>query len=355
MNEDNIKPFTAEKAKILIVDDSIVTLKIEENLMKTYGIDVTTAKSGKECIALLNTNRYDIIFMDHLMPEMDGIETTKKIRKMKDDYFKEVIIIALSASITPNIYSVYIKNGFNDFLEKPINTVKLNNFLRNYLPRKYIVETKSTQHKEREFKEILIKEVDTKKAIQNCGGNIDNYLSLLSVAYSDGKKKIELIKDLAVKRDITNYTIEVHALKTVATLIGDNKLSNLSKRHEIAGTNNDFIFIIENVDVLLSSYDELLNNIKLVLPEEHFVNKNKITHFTYEDLYALAKSATEAIDNFDLDSINEALDHLLSYDLSESQIAAIDKVKSLINIFDYDSANEEITKFKYSLDISKNS
>lgn len=355
MNENNIKPFTAEKAKILIVDDSIVTLKIEENLMKTYGMHVTTAKSGRECIALLNTNRYDIIFMDHLMPEMDGIETTQKIRKMKDDYFKDVIIIALSANITPNIYSVYIKNGFNDFLEKPIDTVKLNNFLRNYLPRKYIVETKSDEPKKTEFKEILIKDVETIKSIQNCGGNIDNYISLLSVAYSDGKKKIKLIKDLAVKRDITNYTIEVHALKTVATLIGDNKLAKLSKRHEIAGTNNDFIFISENVDILLSSYDELLNNIKLVLPEQHSVIKNKNKNFTIEDLYALAKSAAESIDNFDLDAITEVLDHLLSYDLSESQIAALNKIKSLINIFDYDSANEEITKFKYSLYINKNS
>ena len=81
MSENNIKPFTAEKAKILLVDDSIVTLKIEESLMKTYGIDVTTAMSGKECISLLNTNRYDIIFMDQLMPKMDGIETTKKSEK----------------------------------------------------------------------------------------------------------------------------------------------------------------------------------------------------------------------------------------------------------------------------------
>lgn len=354
MSENNIKPFRAEKAKILIVDDSIVTLKIEEDLMKTYGMDVTTANSGKECLTLIKTNRYDIIFMDHMMPDMDGIETTKKIRKMNDEYFKDVIIIALSASITPNMCSVYIKNGFNDFLEKPIDTLKLNNFLRTYLPRKYIIETKSTEYKEKEFREITIKNVDTKKAIQNCGGNLDNYLSLLSVAYDDGKKKIRLIKDLAAKKNIINYTIEVHALKTVATLIGDNKLAQLSKRHEIAGTNNDFVFINDNIDSLISSYDELLNNIKLVLPKDHLVIKEKNKNFTVEDLYALAKSTADAIDNFDLDAINEALDHLLHYDLSLSQVSAIDKVKSFINIFDYDSAYEQITNFKYSLGISNN-
>lgn len=355
MNENNIKPFKAEKGKVLIVDDSIVTLKIEEDLMKTYGMDVTTAKSGKECINLLKTNRYDIIFMDHMMPDMDGIETIKKIRKMNDEYFKDVIIIALSASITPNMFSIYIKNGFNDFLEKPIDILKLNNFLRTYLPRKYIVETNLSEYKEKDFREIAIKDVDTKKAIQNCGGNLDNYLSLLSVAYDDGKKKIKLIKDLAAKRNIINYTIEVHALKTVSTLIGDNKLAQLSKRHEIAGTNNDFVFIKENVDLLINSYDELLNNIKLVLPKDHLIIKEKNKNFTANDLYSLAKSTAEAIDNFDLDAINEALDHLLHYDLSDAQISVLNKVKTFINIFDYDSAYEEITNFKYSLMLSTDS
>ncbi|WP_160687810.1 response regulator [Clostridium sp. C2-6-12] len=354
MNENN-KPLTDQKAKVLIVDDSIVTLKIEENLMKSYGVDVTTAKSGKECIALLNANRYDIIFMDHLMPEMDGIETTKRIRKMKDDYYRDVIIIALSASIAPNIYSVYIKNGFNDFLEKPINTFKLNDFLRTYLPRKYIIETKLFNNKESGLGEILIKDVDTKKAIQNCGGIIDNYLSLLSVAYNDGKNKIKLIKDYALKEDITNYTIEVHALKTVANLIGHDKLAQLSKRHEIAGTNNNLSFILKNVDFLLASYDELLNNIKSVLPEEHLVIKEKNKNYTIEDLNALANFALESIDNFDLDAINESLDHLLHYDLSQYEMASIEKTKSFINIFDYDNASNEIKNFKNSLYMHRNS
>lgn len=355
MSENNIKPFTAQKAKVLIVDDSNVTLKIEEDIMKTYGMNVMTAKSGKECIALLNSNRFDIIFMDHMMPEMDGIKTTQKIRKMNGEYFKNVIIIALSASMTPNICSVFLKNGFNDFLEKPIDILKLNNFLRTYLPRKYIVNSKSISYETKEFSEITIKNVDTKKAIQNCCGSLDNYLSLLSVAYHDGKNKINLIKNLVKKRDVVNYTIEVHALKTVAALIGDTKLVQLSKRHEIAGTNNDLIFILENIDSLLSDYDELLNNIKLVLPKEDLVIKEKNKNFTNQDLYELAKSTADAIDNFDLDAINESLNHLLHYDLSESQISALNKVNSFINILDYENAYNEIINFKYSLGVNNNS
>ena len=134
---DTLKPFTAQSASVLIVDDSNLALKFEEDLMKPYGMSIAIAKSGAECINLLLANRYDIIFMDHMMPNMSGVETTIKIRKLNDKYFKNVVIIALTANSAPNVCSMYIKNGFNNYLEKPIDTMKLNKFLRTYLPRKY--------------------------------------------------------------------------------------------------------------------------------------------------------------------------------------------------------------------------
>lgn len=344
-----IKHFIAKEAKILIVDDSNVTLKIEEDLMKTYEMNVSTAKSGEECIHLLKNNTYDIIFMDHIMPGMDGIETTKKIRNMDDEYYKNVIIIALTANTSPNVSSLYIQNGFNDFLEKPIETLKLNKFLRTYLPRKYIVETQILEGSIGEFETIEIKGVDTKKAIQHCCGNVENYLSLLSVAYYDGKKKIDEIREFAKTKDVENYTIEVHALKTVATLIGDSNLSLSAKRHEIAGVNNDIKYISENVNDLLSIYDELLNNIKLVLPEENSIVKPQIENFTTEDLTSLVTVIATAIDNFDLDSANESLNELLGYNLTTEQISVLNKVRSFMNIFDYDNAYELITNFKFTL------
>lgn len=189
-NKNIIRPFIAPEAKILIVDDSNVTLKIEEDLMKSYDMHITTARSGEECLSLLSSNKYDIIFMDHMMPNMDGIETTLKIRKMNGEYFENVIIIALTSSLSSNAAPLYIHNGFNDFLEKPIKYCKLNKFLRTYLPRECIIETFNTDSFVNNLTEIKIKNVDTKKAIQNCCGNIDNYLSLLSVAYYDGKIKL---------------------------------------------------------------------------------------------------------------------------------------------------------------------
>jgi len=334
-----------KKAKILIVDDSNVTLKIEEDFMKTYSMDVSTASSGEECLSLLKDNRYDIIFMDHMMPGMDGIETTLKIRKNNDKYFKNVIIIALTANESPNVCSMYVKNGFNDFLKKPIELANFNQILSAYLP----IEKKIIIPHVEEFNELIIKDVDTKKALQNCCGNLNNYLSLLSVAYHDGRNKINIIKAFAIANDIKNYTIEVHALKTVAAIIGATQLSELAKLHEIAGLHNDLAFILDNVDLLVSVYDNILNNIKLALPESNIEINPKIKNFTVHDLYCLVKSTADAIDNFDLDLTNENLNQLLNYDLSDSQISTINKVQTFINAYDYDNAFELIANLLVEL------
>lgn len=346
-----IKNFKAPKAKILIVDDCNVTLKFEEDLMRTYDIDVSIANSGEECINLVKTKKFDMIFIDHIMPYMDGIETVSKIRNLNDEYFKNVIIIALTAITSSNNFSMYIKSGFNDLLEKPLDNFKLNKILYTYLPKEYIFFNISAKPIDKKYNEIeiKIKNIDVQKAINNYSGSIDNYLSLLSVAYHDGKQKLKMIKAFADNQDIQRYTIEVHSLKTVAALIGDSNLSQLSKIHEIAGTNNDLDFILENVDSLLNTYSNLLNNIELLLPKENTAIKPKIKDFTNEHLSNLVNSIANSLDNFDLDSANESLTYLMNYDLPDAQISILNKVKEYMDIFDYDNAYELITNLNCNL------
>lgn len=344
-----VKPFIAPKAKVLIVDDSNVTLTIERDIMSSFAMDISTAHSGEECLELLKNNSYDIIFMDIVMPILNGIQATSKIREKKEEHLKNITIIALTASISSNSLSLYVENGFNDYLEKPIKIFELNKILRNYLPKEYIEEITFTEKPAKITNEIKIKNVNTRKAIKNCCGNMDNYLSLLSVAYYDGKNKINIIKDFANNKDIENYTIEVHALKTVAALIGDESLCQLAKLHEIAGTNKDLKFITENVDLLLNKYTTLLSNIEFVITKETTVPQPKIKEFNFQDLITIVTNIANTIDNFDLDSSNKYLNELLEYDLTESQFIILNKIKNLLNVFDYDTAYELITNFKHTL------
>ena len=126
---------TAPDAKVLIVDDNAVNLKVSEGLLKTFGLKVDTCMSGRACLEILKNHRdYDILFIDHMMPELDGIDTLNMIRADEDPYMKQVPAIALTANVVNGIRDMFISEGFNDYVPKPIDMVWMNAILRKYIP-----------------------------------------------------------------------------------------------------------------------------------------------------------------------------------------------------------------------------
>jgi CheY-like chemotaxis protein len=136
-HNDLIVRFTAPEANILVVDDIVTNLKVANGLLLPYKMRVDMCKSGVTAIEAIKMNRYDIVFMDHKMPGMDGIETTLRIRAMGDEdpHYKEVPVIALTANAVSGTKEMFLENGFNDFLSKPIDTVKLNAVLEKWIPK----------------------------------------------------------------------------------------------------------------------------------------------------------------------------------------------------------------------------
>jgi CheY-like chemotaxis protein len=132
--KDKDTRFTAPDAHILIVDDIPTNLKIAEKLLAPYGMRVSVCTGGAEAIRLTRENRYDIIFMDHMMPEMDGVEATGAIRALPDDYFKTVPIIALTANAVTGMREMFLENGFSDYLAKPIEINNLKEMIRRWIP-----------------------------------------------------------------------------------------------------------------------------------------------------------------------------------------------------------------------------
>jgi PAS domain S-box-containing protein len=132
-----IVSFTAPQANILVVDDIITNLNVAKGLLSPYEAQITLCKSGMMALNAIKSNRYDLIFMDHRMPEMDGIETTRRIRAMgdQDPYYTNVPIIALTADAVSGVKEMFLENGLNDFLSKPIDTIKLNSVLERWIPR----------------------------------------------------------------------------------------------------------------------------------------------------------------------------------------------------------------------------
>ena len=147
--------FIAPEAKILIVDDNAINLKVAAGLMKPYNMKIITASSGPEAIEAIQSKDFDIVFMDHMMPEMDGVEATQIIRNMKERYYEEVPIIALTANAVNGAREMFLGNGFNDFLPKPIETAVLDRVLRAWLPQQYVITT-STLVKIEKVRPIII-------------------------------------------------------------------------------------------------------------------------------------------------------------------------------------------------------
>ncbi|MCL2011060.1 MAG: ATP-binding protein [Synergistaceae bacterium] len=135
-SNDLVVGFTAPGAKVLVVDDVITNLKVTQGLLAPYKMRVDICKSGKTAIEAAKANRYDVVFMDHLMPEMDGMETTRRIRALggEDPYYAGLPIVALTANAVSGTREMFLENGFDDFLSKPIDTIKLNAVLERWIP-----------------------------------------------------------------------------------------------------------------------------------------------------------------------------------------------------------------------------
>ena len=133
--QESKEKIKVNNAKVLIVDDNAVNLKVAQGLLKTFNLTVDTCKSGRECLELMKKNRdYDLVFLDHMMPELDGIETLNLIRADSDEYMKKVPVVALTANVMSGVRDMFISEGFNDYVPKPIDMVWVNSILRKYIP-----------------------------------------------------------------------------------------------------------------------------------------------------------------------------------------------------------------------------
>ncbi|MEE1362676.1 MAG: ATP-binding protein [Selenomonadaceae bacterium] len=316
--------FSAEKAKVLIVDDNKVNLKVAEGMMNPYKLQVSLVESGAQAISLLEKEMFDIIFMDHMMPVMDGVEAMLKIREIPEH--KDSVIIALTANAISGMKEQYMQMGFNGFLAKPLEAKDLDDCLREFLPEAYITK--------------LDKPLSTKQDI------VDE--EILRQVYSDGRKKLKLLGDLVEKEDYDNYVIEVHALKSVAKLIGEDELSELARQHEMAGKNGDYMLIKKGFDKLIAMYAGVIASVSEKFADELFHQKQaeELADISKNELDKVIEDMHSAISDYDLDGLGELLERMKKYKVSDEHRQLLDKMKEAEEDFDYDTLEELIEEWK---------
>ena len=331
-----ITPFTAPNARILVVDDINTNLKVAEGLLKPYGVTVDLCKSGAEAIEAVQKNDYDLVFMDHRMPGMDGMEATQRIRAIADagSRYTALPIIALTANAVSGMREAFLEDGFDDFLSKPIDTNKLGGILEKWLRGKpgKKADTASQAGEKAPAADMHVEGLDVEKGLLHAGGEFSLYYETLEVFCGDGDERAELIRACLAAGDLRTYTIHVHALKSAMASIGASKLSDAARDLEAAGNSGDIGYIERYNENFLGTLAKLVDDIRNLLSAEEPDSRSDREAFA-EALDKL-KLALEAMDARAI----KALGDILRETAPKEHVEAVKGMMRCILLSEYDEA-----------------
>lgn len=272
--------FYAPDVNILIVDDNEINLKVAGSMLSQYDMDIDVATSGAMALSMTKKKTYDIIFMDHMMPGMDGVETLQWIRRNEKGINYKTPIAAFTANAVNGMKHKFIEAGFDDYISKPIEMKKVEKVLKNLLPSEKIKPINKKSPKQTSTRSeifqldslsppMVIDGVDTKKGMKRLGNNKIIYENLLKKVLEAAEDKILLLEKYALSEQWIQYIAEVRILKGIAANIGAVSLEKMAYEHEFYGSKNDYLFIETNVIRLLSEYSRITENIQAYFSKQN--------------------------------------------------------------------------------------
>lgn len=344
--------FTAPGVKVLIVDDNVINRKVARGFLKNYGFDLTEAESGSEAIELVRTAWYDIIFMDHMMPGMDGIEAAEIIRRDCGENGTAPVMIALTANAMEGMREHFLEHGFQDFIAKPLDRKELNDVLLRWVPEKY----RQSEIREEECKplnsaEFQIDGINMDAAMQYYSGDEDGFIELLEIYCMDGKRKIPLLYEL-VETDILRYQIEVHGLKSASANIGALGVSAMAREQENAAAQGDRELIGQKFPLLMAEYETLLANIGQFLEQRRRKNdkKEKLPCLSAQELRQQTAAALEELKHFWSQECEERVEEMLTHELPEDVSERLLQIQEQLKLYEDDNAEELLSELLSILD-----
>lgn len=338
--------FIAPEAEILIVDDNAINLTVAEGLLEPLRMKISTASSGKEAVEMISEKLYDLIFMDHMMPEIDGVETTHIIRRFHREY-DNVPIIALTANAVSGTKEMFIREGMNDFVAKPIEMRTMLSKLKTWLPKhkiKKVFEVANEETGQKEIKGVVIDGLDTEFAMKLLGSE-KLFWAVLKDYYQVIDKKSKMIKQLEVAEDWKAYTIEVHALKSASKQIGAIELAEKAANMEMAGNEKNSLLIHQCTDEMLQQYCEYIEILKPYFPEEQKENVPSKTMANTE-LLGFFDNIRIAVDELDFDMLDDILNIMSEYKYEDEHAEFFEYLKEAATEYDVDKCEAVIQSWE---------
>jgi signal transduction histidine kinase/ActR/RegA family two-component response regulator/HPt (histidine-containing phosphotransfer) domain-containing protein len=344
-NIGQFSSFKAPTAKVLVVDDMTTNLRVARELMSPYEMDIHVCNNGRAAIDLVKNNHFDLIFMDHMMPEMDGIETTENIRKLGDSdaHLRNIPIIMFTANIVAINDELYEDRGINDFLSKPMETQKLNDILKRYLPtEKQVMVEKNIDgiSDGKTYEEFVIEGVDTFSGIKYVGGSLETYMDILEEFCRDTDDRIEKLINANRDADMPLYAIFAHAIKGAARNVGVMAVADFAATMETAAKAEDVRKVHLYSEAFILELQGVVENIRKVLHENIKSSRDDRAEIGIRDLNL--GELREEIININTANINKTLIDYAHAPLNTEDRRFITDLEQSILLFEYNNAIEKI-------------
>ncbi|GHU19589.1 hypothetical protein FACS189475_07060 [Betaproteobacteria bacterium] len=315
--------FKLPDVKVLVVDDIEVNLRVAKGLLSYYEIQIDCALSGATAIQMAARNHYDLIFMDHMMPQMDGIEATARLRALGGEN-ETLPIVALTANAISGMREMFLVSGFSDFLSKPIEVAKLNDILERWIPKERRVEYRVEGTVQTGAGTAFIPPitgVDVILGLSRIGGKAKDYMELLAIFVNNTEERLKKLDP----SDLMTFSIHVHAIKSAAANIGATDVSAVAAILEHAGKANDQAAVAGHWDDFVASLKTLNANIRIALQKTQEMTTEPATQ-TAPEAHEILSHLKAAIHELDIGGADAALERLQQIPLDlhwRGQVAAI--------------------------------
>lgn len=357
--EDYHEKFIAPMGRILIVDDNAMNLAVAQGLLKGTRLQIDVASSGEECLELIKRKTYHLICMDHMMPVMDGVQTLHAIRALEGNPSRDIPVIALTANAVTGARELYLREGFQDYLTKPIDADKLEDMLIAYLPSNVVYLTnnrkisdeyeqteEASEHSIRES-QLYLMGFNLRNGLRYMGGDKALYGKVLHDFHSILQEKEEALKDFLNKGDMPGYTIIVHSLKGNARNVGADDLADEAFELEKMAKAGQLEDVTVRSPILFSMMNSMRDSLKVYLESEdeeekkpektESAAKRKITE---EEWVSALNELADRLDDFDGESAAAKLRELKRYDRPETDKKMLRLCEKAVKDYAYDIALE---------------
>ena len=348
-SHSSLGSFKTRDASALVVDDNEINRIVAAEMLKKYDLKVSLAESGERALELAAAVDFDIIFMDHMMPGMDGIETTLALRELAGRN-QTVPIVALTANAIVGSKELFLNNRMDDYLSKPIDVTRLNEIILRWIPEEKLLASAQEENvRSMASPEPLSEDLhrielecglSIRPAIERIGGSDVTYLSILKTYAANIKNKADLLSKLVSESSWEDFRIEIHAQKSALLNIGADRLSELARKLELAATDGKDNYIIQGFPDFISQLMELQQCLELLFPPGGACDKRPAAAEDWALLPAAIPCILEAINALENDKAMEQVSPLQKVNYAEDIDELIDKAGAAIDSFDYDGAAE---------------